>query len=204
MGCGQQQVGRAGVGSTARQLLAAWPPSSWQLRAPGPAVCHLLRPSQRASRAAAGGPARRTSGGPVLAGRWVPGQGRGGEAEGAVSLWAAGHGRSLQGTLRGTLEQCLYPGWTGSPSVRLLVSCRPPAQSYVLFKNSPVDSMTSACGHLSHGPHLTLCPCAPAGPTSQGVLMTAFLCPPAPTRPTAPAAQPVGSLLVFQPSLRSG
>ena len=113
------------VGSTARQLLAARPLSSWQLRAPGPAVRHLLRPSQRASRAAAGGPAGRTSGGPVLAGRWVPGRGRGGEAERAVSLWAAGHGRSLQGTLRGTLGQCSYPGWMGSPSVRLLLSCRP-------------------------------------------------------------------------------
>ncbi|XP_045397052.1 telomere length regulation protein TEL2 homolog isoform X2 [Lemur catta] len=39
------------------------------LRAPGPAVCRVLRPAQRACPAAAGGPAGRAAGGQVLAGR---------------------------------------------------------------------------------------------------------------------------------------
>lgn len=100
------------AGSYVRQgLLSASPPSF--------SVCQLRRCWQTYQTA---------SGGPVLAGGWAQGQGRGGEAEGRTQprgRQLVGGGDTVplvtSGALR-MLGQCLYPGWMGLPSVRLLVS----------------------------------------------------------------------------------
>lgn len=73
----------------------------------------------------------------------------------------------------------------------------PPAPgSYVLFKNSPVVSVISACGHSSHGPQHTV-PMCTRGACSSGGSDDGLSLPTCLHEATSPCSQLVRSLLVF-------
>lgn len=89
-------------------------------------------------------------------------------------------------------------------ALREVTSVLAPAPgSYVLFKNSPVVSVTSACGHLSHSPQHAV-PVYTREARDLGGSDDGLSLPTCPHEATSPCSQPVGSLLVFQPSSRSG
>lgn len=210
MGLGQRQAGRAGVDSTARHLLQPGLRllGSYVRQGLLSAVSSVLL-SVPVERLLADLPDE------LLEARsWLAGGHRARAEVVRLRGWTQPKGRQLVGggdTVPSVTSGHPVGNVGAVPVSRLdrfalreVTSVLPPVPgSYVLFKNSPVVCVTSACGHLSHGPQHAV-PVYARGARGSGGSDDGLSLPTCSHEATSPCSQPVGSLLVYQPSSRSG